>query len=147
MSASDKKQEPTGGKRGAPAGAPADPGSGPGNFIRELIARDQETGRYQELVPISAQTGDNVGRLARAIAERLPPGPELFPEEMVTDRAERFLAAELVREQLFRQLGKEVPYATAVVVESFEERAHNALAAQANVLNPAEVIETEIVHL
>ena len=56
------------------------------------------------------------------MARRLPEGPPLFPEDMVTDRAERFLAAELVREQLFRQLGDELPYAAAVVIEQFTER-------------------------
>jgi len=75
-----------------------------------------------EIIPIAALTGDGVGRLVHAIARRLPAGPPLFPEDMVTDRAERFLAGELIREQLFHQLGKELPYAAGVVVESFEER-------------------------
>src|SRR5690606_22157842 len=66
-------------------------------------------GRFEELVPISALTGDGVDRLEQAIASRLPEGPALYPEDMVTDRAERFLAGELVREQLFRQLGEELP--------------------------------------
>jgi GTP-binding protein Era len=79
-------------------------------------------GRFEELVPISALTGDGLDRLERAIAARLPEGPALFPDDMVTDRAERFLAGELVREQLFRQLGEELPYATAVVVDEFSER-------------------------
>lgn len=79
--------------------------------------------RFQALVPISALQGDGLEGLTGEIATRLPEGPALFPEDMVTDRAERFLAGELVREQLFRQLGEEIPYATAVVVESFEERA------------------------
>jgi GTPase len=78
--------------------------------------------RFQELVPISALAGDGLDRLERAVAQRLPEGPALYPEDMVTDRAERFLAAELVREQLFRQLGEELPYATAVVVEDWSER-------------------------
>jgi GTP-binding protein Era len=79
--------------------------------------------RFQALVPISALNGDGLERLVREIATRMPEGPALFPEDMVTDRAERFLAGELVREQLFRQLGEEIPYATAVVVDTFEERA------------------------
>ena len=79
-------------------------------------------GGFEELVPISALSGDGVERLEQAIAARLPEGPALFPEDMVTDRAERFLAGELVREQLFRQLGEELPYATAVVIDQFSER-------------------------
>jgi len=76
-----------------------------------------------EIVPIAALSGDGVGRLVAAIGRRLPEGPALFPEDMVTDRAERFLAGELIREQLFHQLGNELPYAAGVVVETFEERA------------------------
>jgi len=78
--------------------------------------------RFAAMVPISASRGTNVDRLLGEIASRLPEGPRLFPEEMFTDRAERFLAGELIREQLFLQLGKELPYACAVVVESFRER-------------------------
>lgn len=88
-----------------------------------VLAAYAAAGLADEVVPISAKSGDGVGRLVDAIGRRLPPGPRLFPEDMVTDRAERFLAAELIREQLFRQLGQELPYATAVVVESFQERA------------------------
>lgn len=88
-----------------------------------VISAYAATGMAAEVVPISAKSGDGVGRLVDAIGRRLPAGPRLFPEDMVTDRAERFLAAELVREQLFRQLGQELPYATAVMVESFQERA------------------------
>jgi GTPase len=75
-----------------------------------------------EIVPIAALSGDGVGPLVLAIARRLPVGPALFPEDMLTDRAERFLAGEMIREQLFHQLGKELPYASAVLIESFEER-------------------------
>ncbi|HKE17416.1 MAG TPA: GTPase Era [Kofleriaceae bacterium] len=80
------------------------------------------TGRFQELVPISALKGDGLDRLEAAVARLLPEGPHLYPEDTVTDRAERFIAAELVREQVFRQLGDELPYAAAVVVEEFRER-------------------------
>lgn len=75
-----------------------------------------------QLVPISARTGEGLAELVDIVGRHLPLGPRLFPEDMVTDRAERFLAAELIREQLFRQLGQELPYSTAVVVESFQER-------------------------
>ena len=87
-----------------------------------IIASYAETGMFAEVVPISAKTGNGVDRLVTLVARSLPLGPQLFPDDMVTDRAERFLAGELIREQLFRQLGQELPYATAVVVESFHER-------------------------
>ncbi|MCA9678187.1 MAG: GTPase Era, partial [Myxococcales bacterium] len=76
-----------------------------------------------DIIPISAATGDGVEALLAAVARRLPESPALFPDDVLTDRADRFLAAELIREQLFLQLGKELPYAAAIVIESFEERA------------------------
>jgi GTP-binding protein Era len=73
-------------------------------------------------VPISAKTGDGVEGLISELARQLPAGEALYPEEMFTDRAERFRAGELVREQLFLRLGEEVPYSTAVSVENWQER-------------------------
>jgi GTPase len=75
-----------------------------------------------EVVPISAATGDNVDALERVIASKLPAGPPLFPPEMVTDRSPQFIAQEIIREQLYHQLGKELPYACAVQVETWTER-------------------------
>ncbi len=75
-----------------------------------------------DVVPISAATGDNVDALERAIAAKLPPGPPMFPPEMMTDRSPQFIAAEIIREQLYHQLGKELPYACAVQIESWTER-------------------------
>jgi len=75
-----------------------------------------------EIVPISALKGKGTGELLRAIARRLPARDPLYPDDQVTDRSERFLAGELVREQLMRQLGDELPYAANVVVTKFEDR-------------------------
>jgi GTP-binding protein Era len=75
-----------------------------------------------EVIPISALAGDNVEALERAVAQRLPVGPALFPDEMVTDRSPQFIAQEIIREQLYHQLGKELPYACAVQVETWNER-------------------------
>jgi GTP-binding protein Era len=75
-----------------------------------------------EVVPISAATGDNVDALERVIASKLPAGPPLFPPDMVTDRSPQFIAQEIIREQLYHQLGKELPYACAVQVETWTER-------------------------
>jgi GTP-binding protein Era len=86
-------------------------------YMEELAAR----GRFDEIVPVAARSGDNVEALARLVEQRMPVGPQLFPDDQVTDRSERFLAAERVREQLMRLLGKEVPYATTVEVEAFEQ--------------------------
>jgi len=75
-----------------------------------------------EIVPISALKGKGTDELLDAIARRLPLAPPLYPDDQVTDRSERFLAAELVREQLMRQLGDELPYAANVVITKFEDR-------------------------
>jgi GTP-binding protein Era len=75
-----------------------------------------------EIIPISALSGDNVEALERTVARRLPIGPALFPDDMVTDRSPQFIAKEIIREQLYHQLGKELPYACAVQIETWSER-------------------------
>ena len=83
------------------------------------------TGAFETIVPISARTGDGVDDLVRELAQRLDPGPPLYPDDMVTDRSMRFLASELIREKLFLQLNRELPYAIAVEVETWtEEESH-----------------------
>jgi GTP-binding protein Era len=81
-----------------------------------------------DVVPICALTGDGVATLERAIAARLPLGPALFPAEMVTDRSTQFIAQEIIREQLYHQLGKELPYACAVQIETWTEKSASELA-------------------
>jgi len=75
---------------------------------------------FVAIVPVSAEKGTQLDALKREVAARLPAGPALYAPDELTDRDERFLAAEYVREQIFRRLGDEVPYATAVGIESFE---------------------------
>jgi GTP-binding protein Era len=77
---------------------------------------------FRALVPISAAKGVGIEQLLKEIEGLLPEGERLFPEEMVTDRAERWLAAEMVREQVFLLTREEVPYAVAVTIDKFEER-------------------------
>ncbi|HHM05174.1 MAG TPA: GTPase Era [Gammaproteobacteria bacterium] len=86
-----------------------------------FIARLARAREFAALVPVSALKGDNVDRLEAEVTARLPPGPPFFPEDQVTDRSERFLAAELVREKLTRRLGQELPYALTVDVEQFKD--------------------------
>jgi GTP-binding protein Era len=88
----------------------------------ELLPRLQElSGKrsFEQVIPISAAKGDNVTALEAAIETLLPRAPAMFPEDQVTDRSVRFLAAELVREKLFRKLGRELPYGLTVEIESF----------------------------
>jgi GTP-binding protein Era len=77
---------------------------------------------FAEIIPISAQTGDGADRLVERICERLPEGNPYYPEDMITDLPERFIVAEMVREQLLRQTRDEIPYGVAVEVETFEEK-------------------------
>lgn len=86
-----------------------------------LMQQYGATGTFAEIVPISAATGDNVDRLERAIIERLPEGDPLYPPDYLTDQPERFLAAEIVREKLLQFTHDEIPFASAVVVDRFEE--------------------------
>ena len=74
---------------------------------------------FREIIPISARKGDNVATLESCIEALLPEAPPFFPEDQVTDRSVRFLAAELVREKLFRKLGKELPYGLTVQIEEY----------------------------
>jgi GTP-binding protein Era len=76
---------------------------------------------FAEIVPVSATTHSQIPELLAAIRPHLPEGPPLYDEEDITDRSERFLAAEAVREKIFRLLGDEIPYSTTVVIEKFEE--------------------------
>jgi GTP-binding protein Era len=77
---------------------------------------------FEALVPISALTGEGIPALLEEIVLRLPRGPQLYPDDMLTDRSERFLCGELIREQVFQRAGQEVPYSVAVEIERFEER-------------------------
>jgi GTP-binding protein Era len=77
---------------------------------------------FEQIIPISALLGTGVEVLVAEMLKTLPVGPRLFPEEMITDLPERFLAAELIREKVFLRTHEEVPYATAVVIEEFKER-------------------------
>lgn len=76
---------------------------------------------FAELIPISAKQGHNVEELEAAIAKHIPEGMHHFPEDQLTDKSSRFMAAEMVREKLMRNLGDEVPYGTTVEIEEFKQ--------------------------
>jgi GTP-binding protein Era len=79
-------------------------------------------GHFDQWMMTCATRGDNLDKLLNMVIARLPFGPRYYPEGQVTDLTERFIAAELVREQVLRLLHQEVPHAVAVVVEEFKER-------------------------
>lgn len=76
---------------------------------------------FTAVIPISALSGDGVEQLRHEILTLLPMGPRLFPEDMPTDVTERFLCGEIIREKVFLLTGQEIPYSTAVLVDSFKE--------------------------
>ena len=77
---------------------------------------------FQAIVPISAKTGEGVEELLDLLAAYLPEGPQLFPDDMVTDQPERQVCAEIIREKLLLCLDKEIPHGTAVELTKFSER-------------------------
>jgi GTP-binding protein Era len=98
----------------------------------DLVRRDRLLGTadtlfgagcFERVFMISGLTGDGVDDLKRHLASVVPPGPWLFPEDQLSDAPERWLAAEVTREQVFLQLHDELPYSAAVETEAWEERA------------------------
>lgn len=87
------------------------------NFIQSSA---EEFGRG-EIVPVSAKLSRNTEELLKVLRGFLPEQPPVYPEDELTDRSERFLAAELIREKLFRLLGEEVPYNCAVIIDQYKE--------------------------
>ena len=86
----------------------------------QFLAKQYE---FSEIFPVSALKGDNLKELEAMIMKHLPPGKPLFDEDQITDRSERFIVAELVREKLMRQLGDEIPYELTVELEEFVREA------------------------
>lgn len=86
-------------------------------YIQDLSKRL----KFAHVVPISATKGNNISELENNIESHLHLSPPYFPEEQITDKTDRFLASELIREKIMRLLGQELPYAVAVEVEAFEE--------------------------
>ena len=86
-------------------------------YLEELGTR----GSFAEVIPVSARAGIQLDVLEREVGRRLPESAPLFSTDQVTDRSERFLAGEIIREKLMRRLGQEVPYRLTVEIERFSE--------------------------
>lgn len=86
-------------------------------FLQTLAGRHD----FVDIVPVSAQDGQNAQALMDSVRSRLPEGEAIFPEDQVSDRSERFFAAELLREQLIRRYHRELPYSITVEIERFAE--------------------------
>lgn len=90
-------------------------------YLLPLIDKFRQLYDYKEIFPVSALTGDGLVELLDSLRANLPEGPQLFPEDIMTDATERFIAAEFIREQITLLTKQEIPYASAVVVDSFKE--------------------------
>ncbi len=86
-----------------------------------IIDQYQKLHPFQAILPISAMTGEGIGILLEEIMEVLPESPPYYPEDMITDQTERFLVSEVIREKVIEQTFQEIPYSTAVTIESFKE--------------------------
>lgn len=89
------------------------------NVLLPHLQELAERGAFEAIVPVSALRARNVEALETEILKHLPAADHFFPEEQITDRSQRFLAAEIVREKIMRQLGDELPYAVTVEIEEF----------------------------
>jgi GTPase len=90
------------------------------NILLPFLNEMAEIFNFAAIIPVSAEHGTQLPELIDTIRTYLPEAPALFTEDEYTDRSERFIAAELLREKLFRLIGEEVPYATSVVIEQFK---------------------------
>lgn len=90
--------------------------------LLDIIAEYSGKFGFKEIIPVSAVSNDGIDLLMDRVLEYLPPGPRYYPEEIVTDQVERFMAAEIIREKIMERTTEEVPHSVAVDVESWKER-------------------------
>ena len=91
------------------------------SLLIPFLDRLSKTRPFEAIVPVSAKTGRNIPELLAALRETLPEGAAAYPPDQLTDRDERFFAAELLREKIFTEMGEEMPYRCEVVIDSFRE--------------------------
>lgn len=96
-------------------------------MLLEMIETWSKAYDFKVIMPVSAILGDQVDELVEALESLLPAGPPLFPEDAITDMPERFIVAEMIREKVYRLTGQEIPYSTAVSIDSFSELNKGAL--------------------
>jgi len=104
------------------------------NMILKKIADWAALYPFKEIIPISAGRNDGVDHLVSVVSCYLPEGAAMFPDDILTDMPEKFIVAEIIREKVFRLTRDEVPYSTAVVVESFVERENGVIAIAAAIM-------------
>lgn len=92
------------------------------DLFRDTFDEYEETGVFEKIMGISALTGKNTSVLLETLAKYMPEGPAYFPEDMITDHPERFLASEIIREKALLYLEEEIPHGIYVEIESFQEK-------------------------
>lgn len=102
--------------------------------LLKLIEEATQLHDFAEVIPISAYDGSNIDSLLDKVRERTPEGAAYFPDDILTDQPEKIICAEFVREKIFRLTDEEIPYSTAVVVDSFQERPNGLIAISATIL-------------
>jgi len=103
-------------------------------FLLPLMDQFRKLYEYQEIFPISALTGYGVDELLSAVKDMLPEGPKYYPDDIQTDATERFIAAEFIREKITLHTKQEIPYSTAVEIDSFtEDEAKNVIHIRATI--------------
>lgn len=88
---------------------------------------------FKEIIPVSALKQDGTDRILERIIEYLPAGPQYYPEDIVTDQVERFMAAEIIREKIMEKTTEEIPYSVAVEVQNWVEREDGIVSISANI--------------
>jgi GTPase len=99
-----------------------------------LIAAYEQRTAFAEIMPLAARRGEGVSQVLESVLRYVPEGPPYFPEDMPTDRDERFFIAELIREQVMLRTHEEVPYAVAVEIEALQERRDGGMEIDAAIL-------------
>ncbi|MFZ5633570.1 MAG: GTPase Era [Bacillota bacterium] len=103
----------------------------PKQDILALIDSFRRLYRFSEIVPVSALTGENLDRLTGVVTGYLPPGPKYYPDGVITDRPERFIMSEIIREKVLHLTSQEVPHSVTVDVEEVQERPNHMVAVRA----------------
>lgn len=99
--------------------------------VLSIITAYKDLLNFAEIIPVSAIEGDNVDRLIQTIIRYLPEGPQYYPVDMITDRPERFIMAEIIREKVLHLTSEEIPHSVAVVIEQIQERNNGMVAVNA----------------
>lgn len=99
----------------------------PKEVLLEIINMYNKIGIFKEIIPISALKNDGIKQYINSLRDYLKEGPQFYPEDMITDKSERFVVSEIIREKALRNLKEEVPHGIAVTIESMKERKNKDL--------------------